>query len=159
MRRLALYSAQLYRRKFSRIGNVFRASECGEEKQDGDAPGGEVSSDAFVFGTIVSIPFFLGDHLTQDVPRGPFETAEAWLLARLRLVEHGCKQIKKELDDEDDVANAEEILQLVKRLRAALPLVFLLGRSGNEDTALFHNDLNGRNILVDENGEFQAVVD
>jgi hypothetical protein len=143
VRRLALYSAQLYRRKFSRIGNGFRDSECGEETQDGDAPGGEVSSDAFVLGTIVSIPFLLGDHLTQDVPRGPFETAEAWLLARLRLVEHDWKQIKKELDDEDDVANTEEILQLVKRLRAALQLAFLPGRSGNEGTALCHDDLNG----------------
>lgn len=62
-----------------------------------------------------------------------------------------------ESNDEDDIEEAEKTLPLVKRLLKAIPLVF--AEDSKIPTVLLHDDHSRHNILVDEDGELQAIVD
>jgi hypothetical protein len=84
VRQLAGYQAQLFAKRFEKIGNLF---PC--ENSQAEAPEGcQLWYRLFVLGRIVSLIFFWGDHATHDAPRGPFETSSKhdWLQARLSFV-------------------------------------------------------------------------
>ena len=70
-RRFAEYSSCLFKRQLSCIGNIYTVSPPKVDR-------------------IVSMPFFWGDHIHQDVRRGPFSSSRDWIEARLALSEHDC---------------------------------------------------------------------
>ncbi|OBT51627.1 hypothetical protein VE04_08926 [Pseudogymnoascus sp. 24MN13] len=82
VRRIAGVWAELFRRPMFGVGNIYSASSSSKEEKGARAP--EV-------GRIVSMQFFWGNHMHQDVPRGPFESSREWMLARLELCEHECR--------------------------------------------------------------------
>ncbi|KAJ9643348.1 hypothetical protein H2199_004027 [Coniosporium tulheliwenetii] len=103
--------------------------------------------------------FFWGNHLTQDVPRGPFSNSHDWIRARLTFILNNQERILRDSDDEDDIEDATNIKELAQRLLELLPRVFPSGASSSEPTVLFHDDLNLLNMLVEENEELTAVID
>ncbi|KAF2275351.1 kinase-like protein [Westerdykella ornata] len=147
VQQIAMYSASVFRQHFHSIGNLFPDS------------GNQI-------GRIVSLSFFYGDHIRQDIYRGPFETSRDWLAARLSLHEHDCRSIlgilgrQEELssDEEAEKEDAERTLGIIERLRTQLDRVFPSTTDSPEPTVLLHDDLSQNNILVDENGKLTGVV-
>lgn len=98
VRRIAEIWAVLFRRPMKGIGNIYSASSKKEV-----AP---------KVGRIVSMQFFWGKHIYQDVPRGPFSSSREWMLTRLGLYEYECRASRKrhegkeregmDSDDEDE---------------------------------------------------------
>ncbi|MCJ1275965.1 hypothetical protein MMC21_003770 [Puttea exsequens] len=173
---LAKYSASMFQSQFDAIGNVFSSpgAESNKSRMEKLVSILSMCSPCSCFskarnertqlksqiGECVSMLFFWGDHLTQDVPRGPFRSSAEWLNARLSLYE---LDVKKDLEhpesDEEDIQLAKRSLDIIKRIRHLLPQYFPTKTPGREATMLFHDDLSMHNVLVDENGKLTAVVD
>ena len=142
VKQLARYQARLKSKPFSKIGNLFPSAE---------------GSSSPVLGPIVSLIFFWGDHLTHNVPRGPFKDSCEWLQTRLKLTITDQDRLIKTLDDEDDLEDAEFAKELAEEIAGELLKVFT--HEAEKRTMLFHDDLSMQNILVDEQGELTAVID
>jgi len=148
VKRFAEYSSCLFKTQMSGIGNIYAASSPKVDR-------------------IVSMPFFWGDHIHQDVYRGPFTSSKDWIAARLALSEHDCHftiakyPIRSELesDGEDALDDAERTLQIIKKVAPLVGEILSSDHPGEEPTMLFHDDLSMHNILVDGNGALVGVVD
>ncbi|OAF60260.2 hypothetical protein VC83_02768 [Pseudogymnoascus destructans] len=116
---------------------------------------------------IVSMHFFWGDHIHQDVSRGPFSSTRNWMDARLALSEHDCRSTLTkysdrngiDTDDEDALDDAQRTLNIVNRLKALVGQIFSIGHLEDEPSMLFHDDLSQHNILVDDGGALTGVLD
>lgn len=95
VKEVAKYQAQLFRHQFPAIGNIF--GNPGTQLITEKSPHSTVAVDTKqaqeenqellpALSQLVSMIFFWGDHITQDVPRGPFTNPEDWIRARLTLV-------------------------------------------------------------------------
>ncbi|ELR04706.1 hypothetical protein GMDG_01564 [Pseudogymnoascus destructans 20631-21] len=111
--------------------------------------------------------FFWGDHIHQDVSRGPFSSTRNWMDARLALSEHDCRSTLTkysdrngiDTDDEDALDDAQRTLNIVNRLKALVGQIFSIGHLEDEPSMLFHDDLSQHNILVDDGGALTGVLD
>ncbi|KAH7041426.1 phosphotransferase enzyme family-domain-containing protein [Microdochium trichocladiopsis] len=119
---------------------------------------------------LVTHEFFLGNRLKLDVPHGPFRSSQEWITTLLDMIVREQTNIANEIaDDEDsDKEEAEEIIEVAKRLLRVLPKVFPEQKSQKdsdnaisttERTYLYHDDLNLKNILLDKDGDISAIVD
>lgn len=154
--RLAEFQAQL-----SRCGDPDTAfRNIGTLNADFDQGAGEMPK-TLVPGQIISHEFFMGDRLRYDVPRGPFRSSHDWLSSVLNIIILEQKVAIEKADDQGDREDAEEILHLAQRLLSILPKVFTRPeiQDSPEVTAMWHDDLNLNNILVDNEGQITAVVD
>ncbi|WEW56460.1 hypothetical protein PRK78_001904 [Emydomyces testavorans] len=150
--KMARCAAELFSWRFWGIGNLFFAEEYGARNgTEVHGPGG------FVLGRIVSMTFFWSEHFTYNVPRGPFDLSAEWLRARLQFTQHDCEKTIRESNDEDDIEEAEKTLLVVERLMKATSLIFT--EDSKVPTVLLHDDLSCHNILVDDDGELQGIVD
>lgn len=167
VQRIALYQAQLFRNQFTGIGNIFEQElseihSTANNKQVSPAEHGEAN---FVVDRIVSLKFFWGDHITQDVPRGPFANSYDWLRTLLTFVFNDQERLIKESDDEDEIEDAQTAQDLAERLLGHLPQIVPPPASSDdrivssENSVLFHDDLSMQNILVTEHGQISAVID
>ncbi|KAF2808933.1 kinase-like protein [Mytilinidion resinicola] len=111
----------------------------------------------FTLGRIVSLGFFWGDRLSQDVSRGPFQNSYEWLSSRLSLMLADQQQILDTSKDEDDIEDAETSSQAIKKILKLLPTAF--PPDEHESSFLFHDDLSMQNMMVDEAGKITAVID
>jgi hypothetical protein len=211
--RVAHIAAQLFRLRFPRIGNIFRESDDGAsarlagrddsaESSNGTSGSAGVDHGAralgspvpktsghpkavtrYAVGQIVSMPFFWGDHVRQDVPRGPFKSSRDWLAARLLLARNDAAYTLATSKKESALEDAHNITDNVHRLLTLLKTVFPSpadeepqqlshnsnnGARGDDDCgciaaeafALMHDDLSNHNIIVDtETGRLTGVVD
>ena len=133
----------------------FRTRVPQEEAAAKTSPAGSVVVDR-----IVSMPFFWNHHFAMDVPRGPFSSSKDWLLARLAFEEGDCERILENKDaDPDDVEDAERSMVIISRLKKHLPNFFPPDFEEKEIFALHHDDISRQNILVDDAGVLQALVD
>lgn len=62
-------------------------------------------------------------------------------------------------EDEHDREDAEEPLHATQKLLSLLPKVFPATQDSPEVMAIWHDDLNLNNILVDDGGNITAVLD
>ena len=148
VRRLALYAAQLFRKKFDLIGGLYH-------KQSYSI----TSKTSFKIDRIVSPQFFWADHVKQDVPRGPFKSSYDWLFARLLFNKNDYEQALLASDDEEDLDDEWNSNRIAEKLLSFLPSTFPPGSECSEFSALMHDDLSNNNILVDRWGNLTAVVD
>ncbi|CAG8899472.1 unnamed protein product [Penicillium egyptiacum] len=116
-------------------------------------------------GRIVSMQFFWDSRIHQDIPRGPFRTSKEWITARLLCNENECHSTLNKYSDgdldsdaEDEVDFATRALKIIDNLKCLLPLVFPTDDVDSEPSMLVHNNLWGRNILVDNSGELTGVL-
>ncbi|KAL4780606.1 phosphotransferase enzyme family-domain-containing protein [Aspergillus varians] len=171
VKQVARFTAGMFRSRFNAIGNLFSRSSGQDDSEVqtenvqsirplGLDPGAEISPSVTV-GQIVSVAFFWGDRLSQDVPRGPFQSSREWIESRLTITENESKQTVSTSDDEDDIEVAEDTIKLVKRLNILLPRFFPIeqGAGEPEQTMLYHHDLSKENILVTDSGTLAGVVD
>ncbi|PQE17856.1 Aminoglycoside phosphotransferase protein [Rutstroemia sp. NJR-2017a BBW] len=112
-----------------------------------------------ILGQLVSMIFFWGDHITQDIPRGPFVNSDNWIRARLTLVLIDQERIIRTSEDEDDIEDAQTAKALAERLLELLPSILPPNDNTTEQSILFHDDLSMQNILVDDNGKLTGIVD
>lgn len=168
VKQIAQYQAQLFRHKFSAIGNIFVIPEPRLRKRNlsfsilsigvkGTSQDSEQIS--LTLGQIVSMFFFWGDHITKDVPRGPFTDSKDWLCTRLTLVIDDQERILKTTDDEDEIEDAQDAKILAERVLKLLPSIFPTTDSIAEQFVLFHDDLSSRNILIDDEGTITGIID
>lgn len=146
---LAAHSASLFRNQLRGIGNIY---------PDSSLP---------YVGRIVSMHFFWGDRVFQDVNRGPFRCARDWIAARLALSENDCHSTlgkypnteDLDSDGEDEVDDATRTLGIINRLKPLLSRILPADGQDLEASVLFHNDLSRHNILVDDRGALTGVLD
>ncbi|KAK5626765.1 hypothetical protein RRF57_002480 [Xylaria bambusicola] len=111
-------------------------------------------------GTLVAHEFFMGDRFKYDVPRGPFHSSSAWLDSLLKIIILEQTAAIEKAEDDGEKEGAEEILATARRLLPLLPKIFPETQEMEaQPTVLWHDDLNLRNILVDEKGGITAIVD
>ncbi|CAG8930104.1 unnamed protein product [Penicillium salamii] len=194
VKELAANLACLFRNQLQGIGNIHRKSSELEQSQSAEQTSLTVSPDtaktarlaesvsndssgnSYDVGRIVSMQFFWGSHIHQNVFRGPFQSSQDLLLARLALNENDCQSTLEQhsakhtedldSDDENEVEDATNALKRIERLKSILPLFFpttsdsgLSEPSVMEPSCLSHDDLSRHNILVDESGNLTAVID
>jgi len=170
VKEVAKYEAQLSRYKFPVIGNIFL--KPGAQLTSNDSPYIPVLADTKpaqeenqqipvlpALGPLVSMIFFWGHHITQDVPRGPFTDSEDWIRARLTLILMDQEIILKTSDDEDDIEDAEDAKTIATKLLQLLPSTFSSETCSIELSMLCHDDLSMQNILVDSDGRITGVID
>ncbi|KAK7432936.1 hypothetical protein QQZ08_000407 [Neonectria magnoliae] len=144
------FSAETFKKQLRGIGNIYSSS-----------PSADV-------GRIVSMHFFWGHNIHENVPRGPFRTTQDWINARLALSEKDCQSkiakysAKQDMDsdDEADLDDAERTLEIIKKLRPLVDRIFPKDDDPQyESSILCHDDLSLHNILVDIDGNLTGVVD
>lgn len=113
----------------------------------------------FVPGQLISFELFKGDCIRYDVPRGPFRSSYDWLSSVLNIIVLEQTAAIEKAKDEDDREDAEEILHPAQNLLSLPPKVFPKIQDSPEVTAIWHEDLNLNNILVDDEGKITAIVD
>jgi aminoglycoside phosphotransferase len=156
VQQLATYSSSLFKNQLRGIGNIY------PDPSSPSSHGG--SSDVK---RIVSMQFFWGDHILQDVPRGPFHSSKDWISTCLSLNEHDCKSTLAKYenrddlgsDDEDEVEDTERTLAIIERLETHMNEYFSDPGQDPEPSILFHDDISQHNILVDDSGTLTGVVD
>ncbi|CAI7581531.1 unnamed protein product [Penicillium bialowiezense] len=89
-----------------------------------------------------------------------------WIISRLSLSEKewqsklDCLPASElDSDDEADLDDATRTLKIIRQLQGLLPSVFRPSGDEPEPSVIFHDDLSGQNILVDESGGLTAVLD
>ncbi|KAN0081905.1 Phosphotransferase enzyme family domain containing protein [Elaphomyces granulatus] len=153
VRKFVAYSSCLFKNQLCGIGNIY--------------PDSSILPRSPVVKRIVSMQFFWGDHILQDVPRGPFCSGRDWIFSYLSFNEHDCNSILAKYenradlgsDDEDEIDDAMRTLQIINRLKSHVSEIFPDCDQDLEPSMLFHDDLNQHNILVDDNGILTGVVD
>ncbi|KAF4341172.1 altered inheritance of mitochondria 9 mitochondrial [Fusarium beomiforme] len=151
VRQIASFIASLFRVKFSSIGNIY-PPVC--------------ASDLPRPGPMVSTCFFYGPINKSDINRGPFRNSREWFTARLEATKRDAtatmakwcgkgnlnSDVMKEIDD------AARTFDIAERLRRLISRVFPFETEA-ETTVLYHDDLHGNNILVNETGTITGIVD
>ncbi|KAJ5158861.1 Aminoglycoside phosphotransferase [Penicillium coprophilum] len=187
VREFAVSSACIFRNQLQGIGNIdegltstkqsllrrglvdteISAPGKGSGLDDCSTPTGEKEGASPDIGRIVSMQFFWGPSIHQDIHRGPFRSGKDWIAARLTLNENIChstldKYSAADLDSdaEEEMEDATTTLQIIHDLRTILPIVFPTDEDDNlEPSMIFHQDLSRHNILVDKDGELTGVLD
>jgi hypothetical protein len=175
VRKVIGYLAQLFEKRFTRMGNLYATADIQKlataELPDAKLLGAEYSTDteAFCQSRIVSMPFFWGKHLSCYVPRGPFTNSRDWLTAQVQLhifdFDNPPDPDSDDSDDSDsdsddeipDFATPEAIKRRANRLLALINKFF--PEDEVEEFVLHHQDLNSGNILVNSNDEISGVID
>lgn len=76
------------------------------------------------------------------------------------LLQNDSERVLNASSDEDDIENAQNVALNVRKMVSLLPSVFQPDqKDAAESTALVHDDLSQRNILVDTDGNLTAIVD
>ncbi|KAJ5476806.1 hypothetical protein N7475_002535 [Penicillium sp. IBT 31633x] len=190
VRELAVNSACLFKNQLRGIGNIYGGSRSTTAPKSSpsrelvntelsnpakarasadipNVPGNGPSEVALPdVGRIVSMEFFWGSHIRQDIYRGPFRSSNDWITTRLMLSQSDCdstldKHSAGDLDrdDENEIEDATRTLQIVKRRQIIIPLVFPTDTDDLEPSIIFHDDLSKHNILVNDNGELSGILD
>ena len=115
---LAAYSSCLFKNHLRGIGNIY--------------PDSLILPHSPIVQRICSGRFFVGDHILQNLPRGPFCSSKDWIFSYLSFIEHDCNST----DGED----AKTTLQLIGRLKSHVSKFF---PQDLEPSMLFHGDDNG----------------
>ena len=176
IQRIAEWQAELFGLRFSGIGSLHVAKP--ETALSLDEESQSPLDGKVVVGESCTIPFFMLDHLTLDVPRGPFKTASDWLMTCLNIFVHDQDQIisgniaKTLEDDKIDVDSkdtqywnhsrgapeeAKARRGLAKRLKALVTRIIENENDQDEPTALLYHDLHTANIMVHHEGPLSLV--
>ncbi|KAI1159131.1 phosphotransferase enzyme family-domain-containing protein [Nemania serpens] len=155
VKQIARYYADVFSNQLRGIGNIYPDSLSPLQYDDPPA-----------VKRIVSMQFFWGDHVLQDVPRGPFQTSAEWMRSYLSLLEHDCDTTLAKYEgtestesDEDEIEDAMEIRHIIAKLKLFVDGCFPVCGQEPEPSVLIHDDMNQHNILVDKRGNLTGVVD
>lgn len=150
VKRIAHFQAQTYHLEFSGIGNLYQLKEDERIVVDHKALSHENGA-KFMLGRIVSISFFLGRRLYEDVARSPFNNSADWLNACLNLLLLEQNRLIDDCDDEDVKQEAQDTAQSAEKMLKLLPRIFWSEQEDTrpESSRLCHDDLSQQNILID----------
>ena len=179
---IAAFSAFLFRNQLQGIGNLYRTAcdlrdaglpeatwPAGNPACSHKSPLSEnepTSAGLPDVGRIVSMHFFWGSRILQDVDRGPFTSSRDWITSRLSLSEKDCQSTLKNLpsgdldsDEEADEDDAIRTLEIIGKLKPLIRSFFPPNGDNPEPSIIVHDDLSRSNILVHDNGELAAILD
>ncbi|KAH7095631.1 kinase-like domain-containing protein [Paraphoma chrysanthemicola] len=166
------FLTQLFKKRFTRIGNLYATKDL-QQLPTSDIPdtqllGSEFSNKdtAFCLSQVVSIPFFWGKHVHFPAPRGPFAHSRDWLAAQLQLYmldadepfsDPASSSDTDDDDEPDEFSTPEARKTRAQRLLNLLPTIF---PDATESFVLHHADLNASNILIDPlNHTITGIID
>jgi hypothetical protein len=112
-----------------------------------------------VLSQLVSMAFFWGNHITHDVPRGPFTESANRIRAHHTLVLTDQEKSIKSSDDKAEIEDAQHAKDMAERLLKLLPSIFPSNTNTPELSTLFHGDLSMRNIHIDDDGKITGIID
>ena len=156
--RIAHCCAELYSKRFQAIGCLYFADQYPANGWN-HAKLQEDESSEYVMGKYISMKFFWENHSTYHIPRGPFMSSADWLRASLRLDQLDCENILVDSTDKAAIEDALTSKATVKRLLSSLDIIFADEYLSNPATTLLHPDLSRNNILVNDDGQLQAIID
>jgi hypothetical protein len=169
--RFAAFAADLFRNKLRGIGNIYKVASSRDATWSDENPAllhQSLPVEAPYVDRIVSMHFFWGTHISQNVNRGPFGSSYDWITSRLSLSEKDCQSTLENLPSgqlgRHDAANADDAtrtLEIIQKLQGLLPSIFLPITDGDspEPSVMVHDDLSSQNILVHDTGELAAILD
>ncbi|KAH4039498.1 hypothetical protein HBI09_032810 [Parastagonospora nodorum] len=115
VRKVIGYLTQLFRKRFSRMGNIYDTRDL-QKLSEQDLPDAillsadhSTSDTAFSMSEIVSIPFFYNDHGSVDVERGPYKRSHEWLAAQLQFALHDADNVPVETGLKDESSNNGDV--------------------------------------------------
>ncbi|RYC87325.1 hypothetical protein BFJ63_vAg9804, partial [Fusarium oxysporum f. sp. narcissi] len=117
-------------------------------------------------GPIVSTCFFYGLINKSDINRGPFRNSSEWFAARLEATKRDatatmakwCGKGNLDCDAVKEIDDAARTFGIAERLLHLIQRIFPFHAEA-ETTVLYHDDLHGNNILVDDAGNITGIVD
>ena len=150
---IAGYNAELLamRNKFEGIGNIFSHCVRGDGNGDPEIPQKDISYprnrrdgcvDRFTVGRVVSLEFFEGNLVKEDIPRAPFQNSREWLQARLEVLIHQQDKVLACSDDEDDIETATRAKATAFKMISLTPKVLHLDE--NQGPASVPDKVNGQ---------------
>ncbi|KAF2866812.1 kinase-like domain-containing protein [Massariosphaeria phaeospora] len=154
VRKVIDYLSKLFGDRFDHIGSLYAKKHLSYLSEE-HKPSVVDVDEQYCLGDVVSLPFFVGNHLTQNISRGPFKSSQHWLAARLQVLINDTENLPPDAE-EYDIERATNIKPLALRLLALLPKVF---PETDEEFVLHNHDLNTQNIIVDTDGKLKGVVD
>lgn len=114
-------------------------------------------------GKMLSLDFVAHDYASHacDVPQGPFNSSYDWLLSILKMTIHESELTLANTEaDGNGKEEAEEVKSFATRLLSLLPKLFpKIPEECPERTVLWHENLNGFNILVDGEGRITGLLE
>ncbi|KAG6353312.1 hypothetical protein INS49_007484 [Diaporthe citri] len=111
---IAEFQAQLFRHEFP--SDSFRGMGTPGCTPEGNKP---------VPGQLVSNMFFMGNHINYDgVHREPFRSSHDWLKSLLETIMREFEDFATNAEDEDEIEEAEDVLEVSKRLVTLLPKTY-----------------------------------
>ncbi|KAI1069136.1 hypothetical protein LB507_006102 [Fusarium sp. FIESC RH6] len=114
--------------------------------------------DKYAPGQIVDLEFCFGDHFSYNINRGPFHCARDWFQALADIIAMDFEQVLHEEDlDEFDLTMTKHYLGIVNRLRQLIPTLF--SDTTPERTVVWHDDLSLSNMIIDEDGNLNGIID
>jgi hypothetical protein len=149
------------KRQWNKIGSIYCDwSALGTDKQ-------------YFIGRIVKCHFYQGSRLSYNVNRGPYDSAQQYLEARLAIWEREAADLEAIIEMQGDETVVPAVRTRVIRLRQFLNLLGpRLASPAFEDEIgerrgrlnlrpnLFHSDLHGSNIMVDvRTKKLTAILD
>ncbi|KAH6615248.1 hypothetical protein C7974DRAFT_403557 [Boeremia exigua] len=178
VRRIVLGLVQLFGKRFSRMGSLYKTADlqrlgptyaaeaivldCGHDCFSLD--------NEFCLGSVIQMPFFWGNNLKLDVDRGPFSSSQDWLRTVLRLHSLAVDDpvaVMSDSDNDSDSDNSDDkpdpentpaaIKHRVQRLMDLLPATF--PADGPEAFVLHHHDLHAKNIFMGDDHELSGIID
>ncbi|KAJ5809567.1 uncharacterized protein N7503_001785 [Penicillium pulvis] len=165
VRELAVQSAFLFRNQTRGIGNIYTPSSDLALNDEIFEKEGSYEAPPYI-GRIVSMHFFWGSHVLQDINRGSFRSSNDWIISRLSLNENDCHLTLDKLpasdrdsEDEDEAEDATRTLQIIEDLKSLIPLIFPPDCDPSEPSMIFHDDLSRHNILVSDSGDVTGILD
>ncbi|KAK6452980.1 hypothetical protein FP744_10009231 [Trichoderma asperellum] len=145
VRQVAEFQAQIFRHEFSEIGTlILGKGESSQEERPGE---------------VISNMFFWDSHFDYDITRGPFRSSHDWLAAYLEFIVQDQLAALGEAEDEEDEEDIKFALVLARRLINLLPKIFPSAERLSESTVIWHDDFSLSNILVDDEGKIEAIID
>ena len=156
---MANYLAQMFQLRSVAIGNAYHESDYALLKNP-SALRLEIMPD-YVIGRLVSMDFFWDKRIIQDTERGPFYTSKQWLDKWLFFARSDAEAVIANSSDKDEIKVAKFTLGLITGLLELMPKLFHEEgfKNGPEWCCMHHDDLTGRNILLNRDGVVQGILD
>ncbi|KAL9564570.1 hypothetical protein ACKAV7_011022 [Fusarium commune] len=117
-------------------------------------------------GPILSTCFFYGLINKSDINLGPFRNSNEWFAARLEATKRDatatmakwCGKGNLDCNAVKEIDDAARTFGIAERLLHLIWRIFPFPAEA-ETTVLYHDDLHGNNILVDDAGNITGIVD
>ncbi|KAJ8115131.1 hypothetical protein OPT61_g3156 [Boeremia exigua] len=149
IQKLVQFMSELSHLELNEIGSIFEHHS--DSRTNESKPVVE-----HAIGEAVLPAFFMGDHVQQEMYRGPYSTGAEYVSAHMKFLLHDI-QAWCASDNEYRREDGEAASVIYEKLH--LVFLKLFPGTSRESTRICHQDLSASNILIDESGDLTGVID